>query len=708
MHSVETMLTAPAAGRAAGSMRTLTKSVSGKEQQTVLDSETGVCVVPMTTIEKNGFRINRSSDVVLSGADQMESTPMGICDSFQFRINDVTYMVRVYVVKQATFALLLGNKFLWAAGAALFPRWGAFALTIPVAQFLLTTCKSLPVVEEIHEKSSEALLHFDTRPASPRLSFPITPFLKVDVTSDVISVGERHYIEEVEEVEGKEIPSLPADDVPVFTDKYIRSRIDISPTSPSWFVDAVVSMIIKHNAVISWTYYDLGRVTEYLHDIELIPGAKGVHQPLRPYLFSPKNADIIRRKSQPLINMGIWVPTPTMDWCAQVVIAKKERVCHNFTDLNKVTVSDAYPIVPMSTIMSNLSGKGRFSVFDADRGYFQILHTPRAMRRAAFELLGRLYYSTRMLFGEVMALATFMRNMSPLVDETRELFKVDPKTDRGSDVKFTDVDNYFNDVILSGHADSLTHHLCTINVFLSSVIKRGWKFKASKIRIAYDKIKVLGVIVSATGKEPDPTKVDALLAMRQPETASEVKSWLRLAQWFGDHIPAMAWRTCFLHKMCAQQKGEKLSWSSVATNAWEYVRRMIRMKFRLAIWDPEKTTILYSDACLAGLGALITQIQSDGSLCVIAFASCALTPMQQNYHITRLEALAFIWALGHFHVYLSHRPFLWRTDHRALKFIFDASRTKIPVLQRYKLIADEYNFCTEWIEGSKMIADSLS
>lgn len=100
-------------------------------------------------------------------------------------------MVRVYVVSQATFALLLGNEFLWAAGAALFPRWGAFALTIPVAQFLSATCESLPAAEEIDEKSGEALLHFDMRPVSPRLSLPATPFLKVDVTEDVISVGGR-------------------------------------------------------------------------------------------------------------------------------------------------------------------------------------------------------------------------------------------------------------------------------------------------------------------------------------------------------------------------------------------------------------------------------------------------------------------------------------------------------------------------------------
>jgi len=31
----------------------------------------------------------------------------------------------------------------------------------------------------------------------------------------------------------------------------------------------------------------------------------------------------------------------------------------------------------------------------------------------------------------------------------------------------------------------------------------------------------------------------------------------------------------------------------------------------------------------------------------------------------------------------------------------------VPLFMRYKLVADEYNFCTGWISGSCMIADTL-
>jgi hypothetical protein len=167
--------------------------------------------------------------------------------------------------------------------------------------------------------------------------------------------------------------------------------------------------------------------------------------------------------------------------------------------------------VPMNMIMARLAGKGRFSIFDADRGFLlQITHTRRAMLRTAFELLGCLFCSTRMLLGEVNAPATFMRNMEPMVGGLQEQL-LEKMPDSGESIH-----DCFGDVILSGMPEGWNDHLRSIELLLIFAISKGWKFKASKIKIAYEKLKVLSVIISATGKSPDPTKVDVLLSMRRP------------------------------------------------------------------------------------------------------------------------------------------------------------------------------------------------
>jgi hypothetical protein len=198
--------------------------------------------------------------------------------------------------------------------------------------------------------------------------------------------------------------------------------------------------------------------------------------------------------------------------------------------------------------------------------------------------------------------------------------------------------------------------------------------------------------------------------MRIPRIASELKSFLGLAQWFSEHIPAFSWKTTILRRMAAEAPSTTsiLNWSPEGLQQFNYIKEQMRQPCTLAVYNPKAVIILYTDACADGLGCILVQLQEDNKEVVVAFGSSSLSKAQKQYHITRLEALAFIWTLGYFHLYLSAKPFLWRTDHRALKFIFDASKTAIPALQRYKLIADDYRFITEWIPGARMIADSMS
>jgi hypothetical protein len=700
---IQTLLSSPASSRAPANncMQTITHAANGKDLLTILDTGTAVNVVTEGVLKDGGFPLIPRSDIVLESADDMNTTPMGMCKEYKFSISDVEFTVQVYVVKKASFQLLLGNEFLWKVGAALFPRWGAFAITLPTFKIINATChrinaKDAPPPLEHQSPNKDAqktpFAFFDARIKTDPIGK--VPHLKIDVSDQVITIGERNYLEEVDPL--VDVPDDPPPIPHVFTDTFIQQSIDINPAAPNWFVEKMTALLIMYHEVISWHDYDLGEVKDHPHKIELLPGAVGVRQPSRRHLYNPNNAAIIERRCRPFINMGVFRPCHFSDWCAQLVIAAKQRVCHDFTDLNKVTVPDAYPIKPMSSIFAKLAGLGIFSIWDADRGFMQIINEKEAMLRAAFELFGRHYMSGRMLFGNCTAPSTFLRNMDPVVEETQEEIPPD-------DV----VENYYDDCLAGSPPGAWDSHLATTEAFLRVAQRHGWKFKFSKIRIGYFKIKILGVILSAAGKEADPDKVDALLAMKRPTNTTEVRSFAGLAQWFSEHIRGLSWKMKTLSKLAGNTKFE---WSTAAENEFLMIKAEARLllQSKLALWNPIKTTVVYTDASLGGLGCFITQLQDDGAECVIAFGSHALTTTQSKYHITRLEALAFIWTLGHFHVYLSARPFLWKTDHRALKFIFTASKTSVPVLQRYKLVADEYKFSPVWIEGSKMVADAFS
>ena len=90
----------------------------------------------------------------------------------------------------------------------------------------------------------------------------------------------------------------------------------------------------------------------------------------------------------------------------------------------------------------------------------------------------------------------------------------------------------------------------------------------------------------------------------------------------------------------------------------------------LVFSDFNKPFLLETDASKEGLGAVLSQKQSNGWYHLIAFGSRSLTPAEKNYHSSKLEFLALKWSVTeHFKGYLTHVPFVVRTDNNPLTYM---------------------------------------
>ena len=75
--------------------------------------------------------------------------------------------------------------------------------------------------------------------------------------------------------------------------------------------------------------------------------------------------------------------------------------------------------------------------------------------------------------------------------------------------------------------------------------------------------------------------------------------------------------------------------------------------------DFDKPFLLETDASKEGLGAVLSQKQSDGWYHPITFGSCSLTLSEKNYHSSKLEFLALKWSvMEHSKEYLAYTPFV--------------------------------------------------
>ena len=78
----------------------------------------------------------------------------------------------------------------------------------------------------------------------------------------------------------------------------------------------------------------------------------------------------------------------------------------------------------------------------------------------------------------------------------------------------------------------------------------------------------------------------------------------------------------------------------------------------LAFADFSELFLLETDASKLGLGAVLSQKQTDGQYHLVAYVSLSLTVHEGNYHSTKQEFLALKWVITEqFQEYLLQKPF---------------------------------------------------
>ena len=128
----------------------------------------------------------------------------------------------------------------------------------------------------------------------------------------------------------------------------------------------------------------------------------------------------------------------------------------------------------------------------------------------------------------------------------------------------------------------------------------------------------------------------------------------------------------------------------------------------LAYLDPNQEYLLKMDALRLGLGAMLSQKQSDGKYHPVAFGSRALYGVEVNYHSTKLEFLAMKWSIELFQMYLLGHRFKVHTDNNPLMY-FLTSPNMDAMKQRWINKLAKYDFSLEYQKGkNNTVINALS
>lgn len=264
--------------------------------------------------------------------------------------------------------------------------------------------------------------------------------------------------------------------------------------------------------------------------------------------------------------------------------------------------------------------------------------------------------------------------------------------------------NFIDDIMIFG-ADEQEHDRALEKV-LSVLKNRNVLLNHDKCIYKVTEIEFLGHLLTPDGIRPANNKIDALQKFREPRTPEEARSFLGLVTYVGRFLPNLATKTAPLRQLICNES--RFIWEAKHQRCFEELKEMIANVNTLSYFDNKLRTRVIADASPVALGAVLVQFknESDDEPRIISYASKSLTNTEKRYCQTEKEALALVWSVEKFAVYLIGRNFELETDHKPLEIIFAPNSTPCARIERWVLRLQSFKFTVKYRKGN--VADSLS
>lgn len=447
----------------------------------------------------------------------------------------------------------------------------------------------------------------------------------------------------------------------------------------------IAALIDRHVSLFG----DVPSCTHWLeHDIDV-----GNAEPIRQHFYRVSPNKLIHLKSEVQYMLDNNIAQPSFSsWASPCLLVNKPdgtyRFCTDYRKINHVTKPDSFPLPRIEDCVDQVGSAKFVSKFDLLKGYWQVPLSQRAQEISAFITSEGLFSYNVMSFGLRNAPATFQRLMNRVVSGLEG------------------VAVYLDDVVV--FSDSWEKHLVCIADLLSRFEEAGLTVNLAKCEFAKATVTYLGKVVGQGFVRPVRAKVEAIDGFPSPTTKKELMRFLGLVGYYRGFCRNFSTVVAPLTDLLKAKVA--FVWTSACQEAFDAAKSLLTTSPVLVAPRFDLPFRLCVDASNVGAGAVLLQADDAGFHRPVSYFSKKFSSYQLNYSVVEKEALALIWALQHFEVYVGSvsGPLVVYTDHNPLVYLHSL-RCPNQRLTRWCLFLQSYALEIRHIKGvDNMVADALS
>jgi hypothetical protein len=213
------------------------------------------------------------------------------------------------------------------------------------------------------------------------------------------------------------------------------------------------------------------------------------------YRFSLMENEEIMHQIQELLQKGNIRPISPNCRSLIVLVQNKDRtwrLCIDYRALNKITITNHYPIPTIDELLDQLKGENFFNNIDLKSSYHQVPIEPNDVWKTTFKSKEGLYEWIVMPFGLTNAPTTFMRLMDDVLRPFNKSFVV----------------VYLDDILIFNR--TWEEHMRHIHKVLSTLRQHKLYANLEKCSFGMNRVQYLGYIVDENGVHVDLAKIQVI------------------------------------------------------------------------------------------------------------------------------------------------------------------------------------------------------